>query len=102
MSAGGGSFQLSRTSATTLAVSGELCFGNAAAALEALQKALSDQAVEVIDLAAVSRSDSAGLSCVLAAVAERRRQGQALPVRHIPEGMHALAMVCAVDHLLGG
>lgn len=102
MAAGGDAFQLDRTNANVLAVSGELGFDNAGAALHALRQALADPAVEALDLAAVSRSDSAGLACVLAVIAEQRREGRALPVLHVPEGMHALATVCAANFLLGG
>jgi phospholipid transport system transporter-binding protein len=92
-------FQLDTVPADTLAVTGELSFDTAAAALQAIQSALGDGRVKRLDLAKLSRSDSAGLACVLAAVAEARRRGHTLDVANMPSGMQALAQVCEVDHL---
>nr|WP_245187986.1 STAS domain-containing protein [Frateuria flava] len=85
----------------TLGVSGVLSFDTAAAALEAIGRALADGAVARLDLAGVERSDSAGLACVLAAQAQARQLGRALAVENMPEGMRALAQVCEVDDLVG-
>ena len=93
-------FQLDAGTADTLAVTGELSFDTAAAALQAIQSALGDGRIKQLDLAKLSRSDSAGLACVLAAVAEARRRGHALDVVNMPSGMQALAQVCEVDDLI--
>ncbi|MHB1057355.1 MAG: STAS domain-containing protein [Rhodanobacter sp.] len=97
----GHGFRLDAAVPATLGVSGELSFGTAAAAWQAIGSALAGRAVERLDLAGVSRSDSAGLACVLAVVAESARRGQALQVVHMPPGMRALAQVCEVDGLIG-
>ncbi|MGN6282548.1 STAS domain-containing protein [Frateuria sp.] len=94
-------FDLHRGTPGTLGVSGVLSFDTAAAALEAIGRALADGAVVRLDLAGVERSDSAGLACVLAAQAEARQRGRSLTVENMPEGMRALAQVCEVDDLVG-
>lgn len=81
-------------------VSGELVFANAAAALDSISAAVARDGRAVLDLDGVTRSDSAGLACVLAVVARSAEQGRALQVRHIPEGMQLLARVCEVEGLL--
>ncbi|MGN2243941.1 lipid asymmetry maintenance protein MlaB [Frateuria sp. GZRR33] len=94
-------FDLHRGTPGTLGVSGVLSFDTAAAALDAIGKALGDATVSRLDLAGVQRSDSAGLACVLAAQAEARRRGRALVVDNMPAGMRALAQVCEVADLVG-
>ena len=94
-----GSFRLEAAAPSTLAVSGVLDFDTATAALAAMRAAL-DPAIERLDLAGVTASDSAGLACVLAAVAESGQRGRRLQVVGMPAGMRALAQVCEVDTLL--
>ena len=93
-------FQLETSAPGTLGVSGVLNFDTAAAALLAIQAGLAAGKAAQLDLAGVSHSDSAGLACVLAAVAAADRHGQVLRVIHMPAGMQALATVCEVDQLL--
>lgn len=94
-------FQLTTVAPATLAVAGVLSFDTAAAAWRAIQSALAERAVDHLDLAAVSRSDSAGLSCVLAVAAAAAARGRALHVTRMPAGMRALARVCEVESLIG-
>ncbi len=91
-------FQLDTSTPATLGVSGVLSFDTATAALRAIQSTLASGNAAQLDLTGVSHSDSAGLACVLAAVADAGR-----PVRVVgmPAGMLALAQVCEVDSLLG-
>ncbi|HEY8682331.1 MAG TPA: STAS domain-containing protein [Rhodanobacter sp.] len=93
-------FQLIKAAPGTLGVSGVLSFDTAAAALPAIHAALAEGAANQLDLSGVSRSDSAGLACVLAVAARAARDGQALQVIHMPADMQALAQVCEVDTLL--
>ncbi|MCW8807566.1 MAG: STAS domain-containing protein [Rhodanobacter sp.] len=93
-------FQLDTSSADALAVSGVLSFDTAAAALLAIRAALATGRRARLDLSRVRQSDSAGLACVLASVAEASRRGQPLQVAHMPAGMLALARVCGVDELM--
>ncbi|MFC4528803.1 STAS domain-containing protein [Dyella halodurans] len=81
-------------------VSGPLTFANAAVALDALTAAVARDGRHTLDLAGVTRSDSAGLACVLAVLAQAAEQGRKLTVRNIPEGMHLLASVCEVEDLM--
>lgn len=85
----------------TLAVHGELSFDTAAGALQSIQAALADGAVRQLNLAGVTRSDSAGLACILAVAADASRQGRALEVANMPVGMRTLAQVCEIDQLIG-
>lgn len=93
-------FQLDSGGDGTLALRGLLTFDTAHAALLALRERLRGGSVSQLDLAGVERSDSAGLSCVLAVLADSRGNGHPLGVRHLPEGMRALARVCEVESLL--
>jgi phospholipid transport system transporter-binding protein len=81
-------------------VSGELTFGNAAAALAAIDAAVARDGRSVLDLSGITRSDSAGLACVLAVLAQSAERGRKLSVQHMPEGMHLLASVCEVEQLM--
>jgi len=97
-------FRLDVASPATLAVAGELGFDTAKDALQAMQSALvADVRISRLDLAGVTRSDSAGLACVLAVVADvrGRGRGRSLEVDHMPAGMRALAQVCEVDRMMG-
>lgn len=91
-------FQLDTAAPAKLGVSGVLSFDTATAALQAIRSALATGGARELDLAGVSRSDSAGLACVLAAVAD---VGRPVRVVGMPAGMLALAQVCEVDSLLG-
>jgi phospholipid transport system transporter-binding protein len=81
-------------------VSGELTFGNAAEALKAIDAAVARDGRSELDLSGVTRSDSAGLACVLAVLAQSAERGRKLRVSHVPEGMHLLASVCEVESLM--
>lgn len=94
-------FQLDTSTPATLGVSGVLSFDSAGAALQAIQSSLASGGVVRLDLAGVSHCDSAGLACVLAAVADASGRGHALQVVGMPAGMLTLAQVCEVDRLLG-
>jgi phospholipid transport system transporter-binding protein len=93
-------FQLDSGTPDTVAVSGTLSFTTAASALDALNAALAQGGRHKLDLAAVSSCDSAGLACVLAALAAADGRGQAVRVQHAPDGMRALATVCGVEQLI--
>jgi phospholipid transport system transporter-binding protein len=94
-------FRLLNDTPATLGVTGVLDFETAAPALQAIQSVLTTTSqVARLDLAGVSRCDSAGLACVLAAGAEATRHGRELRVIHMPAGMQALASVCEVDGLI--
>jgi phospholipid transport system transporter-binding protein len=93
-------FRVASDTPDTVSVSGELNFDTAANALVALQAAFGRGDRHQLDLSAVTTCDSAGLACVLAALAEADRGGQRVTTRHMPEGMRSLALVCGVEPLL--
>ena len=93
-------FQLDNSTTGVLAVSGVLSFETAGSALVDIQAALSSGKISKLDLAGVSRTDSAGLACIVAVLAEAGRSGNALRVTQMPAGMQALAQVCEVDQLI--
>ena len=90
-------FQLVTTEPGTLGVSGVLSFDTAAAAMQAIGAALAAGDFDRLDLGEVRHSDSAGLACVLAALA---LPGKKLRIVRMPPGMQALATVCEVDRLI--
>jgi phospholipid transport system transporter-binding protein len=84
----------------TLALSGALTFTTAAVAFAEGVRALGSGAQTRLDLAGLSRADSAGLACVLGLAAAASRAGRRLAVVNWPEGLRALAAVCDVESLL--
>jgi phospholipid transport system transporter-binding protein len=92
--------QVDDSAPESVRVSGALTFANAAVALDALTAAVARDGRHTLDLAGVTRTDSAGLACVLAVLAKAAEQGRKLTVRNIPEGMHLLASVCEVEGLM--
>lgn len=97
---GASDFSLDRSVPGTLGVSGVLSFDTAAAALQDMRSAVVQGQVTQLDLAGVRRSDSAGLSCVVALMAESSRAGRPLQVVYMPAGLQALAQVCEVDRFI--
>ena len=93
-------FQLAKDTPDTLALRGVLSFSTAAQALQVLQDALAKSAVAVLDLSGVTHGDSAGLSCLLAVMADASARGRPVRLVHLPEGMQTLAGVCGVDRML--
>ncbi len=99
----GQEFQLLTSTPEVWAASGVLTFATATRAWVQMQSAMAaaQRPPRQLDLAGIRHSDSAGLSCVLAIVAEAQRDGVTLAVLNMPEGMRTLAQVCDVDQLLG-
>lgn len=86
--------------ADTLAVTGMLVFTTAARALADGRTALAQGTGTRLDLAGITRADSAGLACVVALAAHARQAGRRLMVVNWPRGLRALAAVCDVLALL--
>ncbi len=93
-------FQLATSTPGVLGVSGALNFSNAAAATRAIESALSNTSIQQLDLAGVTHTDSAGLSCLVTVMAEVARQGRSLTIVNMPAGLQALAKVSEVDQLI--
>src|SRR5690348_3813268 len=85
----------------TLALSGALTFASAARVYEQAVAALERGAQTRLDLSGLTRSDSAGLACVLALLARASRSGRQLRIANPPESLRALAEVCDAGGLLG-
>jgi phospholipid transport system transporter-binding protein len=92
------SVRCSSPDADTLAFSGALIFATAARALHEGSRVLGGRSR--LDLAGVTRADSAGLACVLALLAQASRTGRRLEVLNLPNELRALAEVCDVGALL--
>jgi phospholipid transport system transporter-binding protein len=95
-----GEFRVASDVPGTVSVSGTLSFATAANALSAMRSAFANNGRHTLDLAGVTICDSAGLACVLAALAEADLGGQRVAVRHVPAGMQALAQVCGIEPFL--
>jgi phospholipid transport system transporter-binding protein len=95
-----GEFRVSSDAPGTVSVSGTLSFATAANALNAMRAAFANNGRHTLDLGGVTTCDSAGLACVLAALAEADRGGQRVAVRDVPVGMQALAQVCGIEPFL--
>ena len=93
-------FQFDHSTPGTLGLIGVLSFDTAAAALHAIQAELTRDAPTQLDLAGVTHSDSAGLACILAVVADADRRGHAVGLANMSAAMQALARVCEVDRLI--
>ena len=100
MSAQGTPLRIEDSAPDSVRVSGSLTFANAASALDAISAAVARDGRRALDLAGVQHSDSAGLACVLAVLAQAAEQGRSLTVRNLPEGMRLLATVCEVEGLM--
>ena len=95
-----GEFRVASDVPDTVSVSGTLNFATAANALAAMRDAFAHSDRHTLDLSEVTACDSAGLACVLAALSAADQGGRQVAVRHVPEGMQALARVCGVERLL--
>ncbi len=81
-------------------VTGALDFTTARQALDAVVPHINSNAVLDIDLAGVTKSNSAGLALIIEWLASARRAGHTVTFHHIPDGLRQLAGVCQVDGLI--
>jgi phospholipid transport system transporter-binding protein len=83
------------------AISGELSFKNAAAALEAAREALAGgQGAFDVDLGGITRADSAALALLLELTREARAAGRELRCLRAPEQLQRLAGFFGVTDVL--
>ena len=68
--------------------------GRVSAAIEGAPSAL------VVDLAGVTRANSAGLALMIEWLGVARRAGREVRFANVPEGLRQLARVCQVDRML--
>lgn len=84
-----------------LALEGELTFANAMDMRSQLQQALASMRGDIIlDLSAVTRSNSVGLSLILLVARIVSERGDRLRVVSLPVGLHSIARVCELDDWL--
>ncbi len=94
-------FSIHRSQPGVLELSGVLDFstvGNAYS--EVHQILINAQAITVLNLAGLRSTDSAGLACLLAWLAEAQQRGGRLELQDLPDNARALAQVCEVAGLL--
>jgi phospholipid transport system transporter-binding protein len=83
----------------SLMLSGTLDFATAPAVFVQSSEWLKPD-IRELDLAGVSKADSAALAMLVVWAAQAQRRGNTLTYRRVPEGLRALATSCAVDTLL--
>lgn len=93
-------FQVER-SGDTIVVAGRLDFTTAADALEAVSEQLqSSKTDQIIDMAGVTQSNSAGLAVMIEWLAIARRADQQITFQNIPDSLRQISTVCQVDSLI--
>lgn len=85
-----------------LRLHGELDFDGAAALRNELERAIADYACQsvILDFAAVTRSNSVGLSLLLSAARSAGEYEVTLQVAELPAGLLSMAGVCGLDDWL--
>lgn len=93
---------ISEPTAGRVVVTGELTFGTAREARQVGILVLESSPAEriVVDCAAVTRADSAGLAVLLDWLAWGRRRSRALALQNLPASLIAIARISEVDGLL--
>lgn len=81
-------------------VSGVLDFTTANSTLRAVEKLIRSEPSLSIDLAGVSRCNSAGLALLIEWLAVARRENHVVTFSQIPDSLRQLAGVCQVDGLI--
>ena len=83
-------------------LSGEIGFDDAARLLAAGDAAFGSLQRAEIDLARVTRADSAGLALLVGWIADARARGVTVAFRGVPQRLHSIAKISEVDGLLTG
>lgn len=81
-------------------IEGVLDFTTASSALEKVSVFIPEHAALDIDLAGVTRANSAALALMIEWLATARRANSEVTFHHIPDGLRQLAVVCQVDGLI--
>ena len=82
------------------ALEGELLFRSVTKLDRAARKAFAEQAVVEVDLAGVTRCDSAALALLLEWAGRARRAGTTLRYRSLPAALLSIAAISEVEELL--
>ena len=93
---------ISEPTSGRVVVTGELTFGTASEARQVGILVLESSRAEriVVDCAAVTRADSAGLAVLLDWLAWGRRRSRPLSLQNLPASLVAIARISEVDGLL--
>ena len=93
---------ISEPTSGRVVVTGELTFGTAREARQVGVLVLESSRAEriVVDCAAVTRADSAGLAVLLDWLAWGRRRSRAVSLQNLPAPLVAIARISEVDELL--
>jgi phospholipid transport system transporter-binding protein len=81
-------------------LSGDMSFATAEQILRMSDKLFRQQDDIAVDLAAVRRTDSAGLALLLEWVALSRRRGSSIRFENLPDKLRAIAETAEVEELL--
>lgn len=84
------------------ALRGEVSFATAGPLLDAGVRAFAGQPAVTVDLAAVTRVDSAGLALLLEWLRQGRAAGRSTRFTGLPDKLLAIARLAGVDALLAG
>ena len=92
--------QIESTDATTFVLRGELSFSTVTDLSRRSAGLLWNGERVTLDLAGVTRTDSAGLALLVEWLRLAQRKGKAIQFRNIPQQMMAVAQVVGLDKLL--
>ena len=98
---GDGRVEFKELGAGRFALSGELSFDTAAAALERGRSLFSRQNHISLDLTGVTRTDSAGLALLLEWVNWARNNERHIEFCNIPAQIMSIAQISEMEHMLG-
>ena len=82
------------------ALSGELGYDTVTRLLAEGERAFAPHARVVVDMAGVTRCDSAAVALLLEWVRGARQRGATLAFRNLPDSLHAIASISDVERLL--
>ena len=81
-------------------LAGDLTFDTVGALFARNMDAFSNGQKTVVDLAGITRADSAGLALLVEWLRQARRSQARLEVINMPEQMHSIASMCKLDGVL--
>ncbi|MGD2055761.1 MAG: STAS domain-containing protein [Gammaproteobacteria bacterium] len=81
-------------------LSGDLVFGNVAGLLKEVGSRFAGEDTIRVDLAGVTRADSAGLALLVEWLRESERRDKSIRFLNMPEQMRSIARVCGLDRIL--
>jgi phospholipid transport system transporter-binding protein len=93
--------RIERVGASGVRVSGEIAFANARDAVARTSELFAGGGDVAVDLAGLSRADSATLGVLLIWAATAAMRGVRLRFTNAPAGLRALAHLCDAEPLLG-